>query len=69
MPRPYRDETPNAYFHVVSRGNNQQAIFDDVLRRYFLTRLGTVANTYEWRVYAYALMTNHYHLVLQIGTQ
>ena len=69
MPRQPRDETPNAYFHVACRGNNRQAIFDDELRRLFLRRLAAVAGDHEWFVYAYALMTNHFHLVLQIGTK
>jgi REP element-mobilizing transposase RayT len=69
MPRQHRDETPNAYFHVVSRGNNQQVIFDDELRRFFLCRLGAFAEEYDWFVYAYALMSNHFHLVMEIGTK
>ncbi len=67
MPRPPRDEEPGAYFHVVGRGNNRQPVFDDVLRRFFLDRLGAVAKSHDWGVYAYALMTNHFHLVLQVG--
>ena len=68
MPRYPRDETPGAYFHVVSRGNNRQPIFDDALRGYFLERLEAVRREHDWFVYAYALMTNHFHLILEIGT-
>jgi REP element-mobilizing transposase RayT len=58
---------PGAYYHVVSRGNNRQPIFDDVLRSFFLQRLGRVSRSCDWLVYAYALMSNHFHLVVQIG--
>ncbi len=52
---------------MVSRGNNKQPIFDDVLRPFFVGRLGGVARAFGWVVYGYATMTNHFHLVLQIG--
>ena len=32
MPRKPRLEIPDGYYHVVSRGNNRQPIFDEVLR-------------------------------------
>ncbi len=67
VPRQPRDEEPGAYYHVVGRGNDGQPIFDDVLRRFFLDRLGAVTKSHGWAVYAYALMTNHFHLVLEIG--
>ena len=67
MPRKLRHQESGAYYHVVSRGNNQQIIFDDELRRLFLQRLLSVTIQFEWRVLAFALMSNHYHLVLKIG--
>jgi putative transposase len=68
MPRPPRLEIPGGYYHVVTRGNNRQPILDDPLRELFLQTAGRIATRYSWLLYAYALMTNHYHLVLQIGT-
>jgi REP element-mobilizing transposase RayT len=67
MGRKLRHQEPGAYYHVVSRGNNKQTIFDDELRVLFLRSLLRVSVAYEWCVLAYALMNNHYHLVLRIG--
>jgi REP-associated tyrosine transposase len=67
MPRQRRIETVNGYFHVVSRGSNRQPIvFDDADRSGFALRLGVVSVRYRWVLYAWCLMTNHYHLVLRI---
>src|SRR4051812_34208490 len=68
MPRPRRDQEPGAFYHVVARGNNKQAVFDDELRPLFLEKLARVARRRSWQVFAWALMSNHYHLVLQIET-
>src|SRR4051812_39189369 len=68
MPRKLRHQQSGAYYHVVSRGNNRQSIFDDELRRLFLQTMDAVAAAYDWRVLAFALMRNHYHLVLKVGT-
>jgi len=67
MPRYQRHQEPGAYYHVCTRGNNKHAIFDDELRHLFLRLVQTVAEAYDWRVLAFALMGNHYHLVLRIG--
>ena len=67
MGRKLRHQESGAYYHVVSRGNNKQTIFDNELRALFLSSLLRVSVAHEWRVLAYALMNNHYHLVLRIG--
>ena len=38
---------------------------DDRDRTFFLDLLGTVATRLSWRCYAYCLLSNHYHLVVQ----
>src|SRR5262245_50951473 len=69
MPRRPRHEEPGEYYHVVSRGNNKQVIFDDELRLLFLRLLHAIARAYDWRVLAFVPMANHYHFVLQIGVR
>ena len=54
-------------YHVTSRGNNKQVIFDDALRRLHIRNLGEIAEEFEWSVVAWAILSNHYHLVLKIG--
>jgi putative transposase len=67
MPRKPRHQEPGEHYHVVSRGNNKHPIFDEELRGAFLQALVRVSVAHEWRVLAYALMNNHYHLVLRLG--
>ncbi len=66
MARGRRVEGPG-FYHVVARGNNKQQIFDDYLRPVFLIQLGEVAARAGWLVQAWALMSNHFHLVLHAG--
>jgi REP element-mobilizing transposase RayT len=48
------------------RGNNGQEIFlTDDGRRLFLSTLDEVFDQTGWRVHAYVLMSNHYHLLLE----
>ncbi len=66
MPSKPRDERPG-FHHVVTRGNNKQRIFvNDMDRRQFLAILVRIANKHGWTIYAYCLMRNHYHLILNI---
>ena len=66
MPRQPRVQEPGLY-HVGSRGNNGQQIFDDGLRQIFLFQLRLVAQAFAWDVYAWALMSNHFHLLLGVS--
>jgi len=66
MSRPLRIEYPGAIYHLTSRGNAHQDIFvDDVDRQMFLAALASVAERFGWRVHAYCLMGNHYHLLTE----
>ncbi len=66
MGRSPRIEFSGAVYHVMSRGNRQEAIFrDDKDHEVFLATLSEVCERCGWRVHAYALMGNHYHLLFE----
>jgi REP element-mobilizing transposase RayT len=66
MPRQLRIEYGGAKYHVMARGDRREAIFqDDEDRRGFLKTLGEACERTGWRVFAWVLMGNHYHLVLE----
>ncbi len=66
MARPLRLEYAGAIYHVTSRGDRRGDIYaDDSDRRRWLETLGGVCSRYNWRVHAYCLMDNHYHLVVE----
>jgi REP element-mobilizing transposase RayT len=53
---------------VIARGINRQAIFtDDADGHRFLDRLGTLLGEYGTACYAWALVANHFHLLLRSG--
>jgi putative transposase len=66
MARPLRIEYPGAVYHITSRGDRQESIYlDDEDREAFLSVLGDVCSRFNWVVYAYCLMDNHYHLLIE----
>ena len=66
MARARRIEFPGAFYHVIARGNHQQAIFhDDLDRRHYLGRLEHYRVRHHFSIHAYVLMTNHVHLLLK----
>lgn len=66
MARPWRIEFEGALYHVLSRGNGRQDIYyDDQDRHQFLKTIGEMSERFEIDVFAYALMENHYHLLLK----
>ncbi|MEI6511381.1 MAG: transposase [Candidatus Uhrbacteria bacterium] len=66
MSRPLRIEYPGALYHVTSRGNEKKPIFRrDSDRAAFLQILADVSNVHNLVVYAYCLMGNHYHLLVE----
>jgi REP element-mobilizing transposase RayT len=68
MARPLRIEFPDALFHITSRGNERRPIFRTIRdRQTFLLFLGMAAERFRWSVTAWVLMTNHFHLVVQIA--
>jgi putative transposase len=66
MSRPLRLDHAGAIWHVTSRGNELKEIYrDDGDRQRWLDVLGRVAGRYNWRVYGYVQMGNHYHLLIE----
>lgn len=68
MVRLPRIEYPGALYHVITRGNQKQRIFfDDNDRRKYLDLLAALKKAYSFRLYAYVLMNNHVHLLIETG--
>jgi REP element-mobilizing transposase RayT len=66
MARRPRIEFAGAFYHIISRGDHGEAIYnDDEDRTSFLTSLGEVCERTGWKIYAFVMMTNHYHLLLE----
>ncbi len=66
MARPLRLESAGALWHVTSRGNERRAIVrDDRDRERFLGILAEAIGDTGWRLFAYVLLDNHYHLLLE----
>ena len=66
MPRTKRVEYEGAYYHVMARGNRRsEIVVDDRDRERFVETLGEVVEQTGWEVYAWALMNNHYHLLIR----
>ena len=66
MGRNRRIWNPDAYEHVVMRGNNRQAIFQEEADKAAFFRILTYVHTkHPFTILAYCLMTNHYHMLLR----
>ena len=66
MSRSIRLEHPGAIWHITSRGNERRTVFfPDEDRQSFLSILAEVVELHRWIVYAYCLMGNHYHLLIE----
>ena len=66
MPRMPRVEFEGAVYHTMCRGNRREKIFwDDRDREIFVETLEEVSGRTGWRVHAFVLMANHYHLLLE----
>ena len=69
MPRQARLDAPGTLHHVIIRGIEKRRIVNDEQdRRDFVSRLGKLASATDTTVYAWALMTNHAHLLLSSGS-
>jgi REP element-mobilizing transposase RayT len=66
MARPLRLEYAGALYHVTARGHERKELFcgeedQELLRQ----KLAASVGRYQVRLYAYTLMSNHFHLLLE----
>ena len=68
MPRKARIDASGALHHIIARGIDRNTIFqDDYDRKNFIDRLATILNETKTVCYAWALIPNHFHLLLRTG--
>src|SRR5437867_3530730 len=69
MARRPRVNAPGLLYHVIVRGNQRQKTFRDK-RDYegYLERLARYQKRFAVKVYAYCLMPNHVHLLLEVSS-
>ncbi|MGJ8649474.1 MAG: transposase [Opitutaceae bacterium] len=66
MPRKQRIEYPGAIYHVISRGNYRKDLFvHDKTGEAFERTIFEAAERCGWKLYAYVIMSNHYHLAIE----
>jgi REP element-mobilizing transposase RayT len=66
MARPYRLQGENCLYHIISRGDDRKKIYTlpaDYLR--FMGYVIKAKERFQFSLYAYCLMTNHFHLLLE----
>jgi REP element-mobilizing transposase RayT len=69
MPRKSRIDAPGALHHVIARGIIRQRIFlDNADKKNFLDRLSALLKESGIKCYAWAVLDNHFHLLLRTGT-
>ena len=68
MPRKARIDAPGALHHIIVRGIERRKIFkDDADYKSFIERLGDILSDSQSPCYAWALIPNHFHLLLKTG--
>ena len=66
MPRIARKSSETGFYHVIIRGVNKEKIFlDDNDRKMFLRLLKKYKTELNCKVYAYCLMSNHVHILIE----
>jgi len=68
MPRHPRLFIPKATYHVYCRVTRGEFVFDDPFEaEEFVSAVREVRDLHGWRIFAWTLMANHYHLVIKTG--
>ena len=68
MPRKARIDAPGAFHHIICRGIERRKIFyDNADRENFLVRFASILIETLTPCYGWALLPNHFHLLLRTG--
>ena len=66
MPRTVRKGSESGFYHIVTKGDGSQVIFEGERDRMrYLSMLQKAAIDYEVKIHAYCLMSNHVHLLIR----
>jgi REP element-mobilizing transposase RayT len=66
MARKLRIQYAGARYHIINRGNYRKDLFESVgAAESFLKVLAEATGKFGWKLHAYVLMRNHYHLALE----
>ena len=66
MARKLRIQFPGARYHVINRGNYRSDIYaSEGAALSFLRTVTEAAQRFGWRLHAYVIMRNHYHLAVE----
>jgi putative transposase len=66
MARPLRLEAENTFYHLTNRGDGRKRIYaSEYDNEKFLEYIIQAKKRFKFRLYAYVLMRNHYHLFLE----
>jgi len=67
MPRQARKKSESGIYHIMLRGINQQVVFeDDEDNIKLIETLKTYKAISEYKIFAYCLMSNHFHLLIKV---
>ena len=70
MSRAPRTKSKSNIYHIIMRGINRQTIFEDIEdHEKFIQTLRKYKNISQFKLYAYCLMDNHIHLLLQVDKE
>lgn len=66
MARPLRYEAAGAVYHVMARGDGGKSVFEADKDRYgWVDLMERVCERFGWRVHAWVLMGNHFHVLIE----
>ncbi len=67
MPRKQRIHYSGALYHIIVRGNNREWIFrTESEKQRYLECIAVCQKKYNFRIYAYVVMSNHAHMLIKV---